>query len=137
MGGLEQLEVDPVVVDADDRAMRQILLNLLSNAVKFTEPGGRVSMSAEFAADGGLALTVSDTGIGIAPEMQARVLEAFTQADGGRARRFEGTGLGLPICRGLVALHGGELRLRSAPGEGTAVPILFPAAGVGRRAEAA
>ena len=139
-GGVElrdELPADLPALWADARAVKQILLNLLSNAVKFTEPGGRVSMSAEFAADGGLALTVSDTGIGIAPEMQARVLEAFTQADGGRARRFEGTGLGLPICRGLVALHGGELRLRSAPGEGTAVTILFPAARVGRRAEAA
>jgi signal transduction histidine kinase len=111
---------------ADARLLKQILLNLLSNAVKFTEPGGRVTLSALPSGDGGLVIAVADTGIGIPPEMQAKVLEAFTQADGGRSRRFEGTGLGLPICRGLVALHGGELQLRSVAGEGTVVTVRLP-----------
>jgi signal transduction histidine kinase len=139
-GGVElsvELPADLPYLRADARAMKQILLNLLSNAVKFTDAGGRVTLSAELTEDGGLAIVVSDTGIGIAPEMQARVLEAFTQADGGRNRRYEGTGLGLPICRGLVALHGGELGLRSAPGEGTLVSVRLPAARLLRRAQAA
>ena len=138
-GGVELREELPTELPylwADARSLKQILLNLLSNAVKFTEPGGRVTLSAE-ANGGGLAIAVSDTGIGIPAEMQAKVLEAFTQADGGRSRRFEGTGLGLPICRGLVALHDGELRLSSAPGEGTLVTVRLPGARLRPRNQAA
>jgi len=108
---------------ADQRALKQILLNLASNAVKFTPRGGRVTIAAETEPSGAFIFSVSDTGIGIAPDMQARVLEPFTQAEGGLTRRYDGTGLGLPICRGLVALHGGDIELHSTLGKGTTVTV--------------
>jgi signal transduction histidine kinase len=111
---------------ADERALRQVLLNLLSNAVKFTRPGGCVTV-ATAAAESGLVITVADTGIGIAEQDLAHVLEPFAQADGGLARNFEGTGLGLPIARALMALHGGSLELASAAGVGTTVTLRLPA----------
>jgi PAS domain S-box-containing protein len=110
----------------DRRAIRQVLINLLSNAVKFTEPGGRVVLSAE-AGDGGLSLRVSDTGIGIAPEALARIFEPFRQGDERLSRAFQGTGLGLSISRSLMDLHGGALSVASEPGRGTRVSAVFPA----------
>jgi PAS domain S-box-containing protein len=111
----------------DRRAIRQVLINLLSNAVKFTEPGGRVVLSAE-AGDGGLSLRVSDTGIGIAPDALARIFEPFRQGDERLSRAFQGTGLGLAISRSLMDLHGGALSVSSAPGQGTRVSAVFPTA---------
>ncbi|CAO3415875.1 sensor histidine kinase [Azospirillum endophyticum] len=117
---------------ADERALRQVLLNLLSNAVKFTPQGGRVTVSAVQEAGGGIAITVRDTGIGIAADALARILEPFQQADSSISGRFGGTGLGLSICRDLMALHDGSLSIDSEPGRGTAVTIRFPAARTGR-----
>nr|WP_049961766.1 HAMP domain-containing sensor histidine kinase [Methylobacterium sp. B34] len=111
---------------ADERALRQVLLNLLSNAVKFTPRGGRVTVSALREEDGGIAITVRDTGIGIPADALARILEPFQQADSSIPARFGGTGLGLSICRDLMALHGGGLSLDSEPGCGTAATIRFP-----------
>jgi PAS domain S-box-containing protein len=111
---------------ADPRAMKQILLNLLSNAVKFTEPGGRVTLSVEVDAAGGLVYVVADTGIGIRPEDIPRALAPFTQIDSQFTRRHEGTGLGLPLARKLVELHGGSLDLASTPGQGTTVTVRLP-----------
>jgi signal transduction histidine kinase len=116
--GLE-LRVDPL-------RFRQVLNNLISNAVKFTAPGGSVSASARRLADGGAELTVRDSGVGMRAEDIPRALEPFQQIDGGLARSFPGTGLGLPIAKGLVEAHGGTLRIASAPGEGTTVTILLP-----------
>ena len=112
-------------VDADPRAMTQVALNLLANAVKFTPRGGRVAVTLG-RSRGGVALSVRDTGCGIAPEHIARLGEAFFRAEDGVVR--EGTGLGLSVVRGLVALHGGELDVQSALGQGTTVTVFLPPA---------
>ncbi|WP_296718051.1 ATP-binding protein [Tistrella sp.] len=118
----------PVLVD--ERRMKQVLLNLLSNAVKFTEPGGRVTLAAVPGRDGGMDITVTDTGIGIAPEDLPKVLTPFGQIESALSRRFEGTGLGLPLSKAIVELHGGRLLLDSRPGQGTTVTVHLPAARV-------
>ena len=110
----------------DELRLKQIVLNLLSNAVKFTPPGGRVALTAAVAPDGALALSVSDTGIGMKPEEIPIALEPFRQIDSVHTRRFEGTGLGLPLARTLAELHGGTLHIISAPGRGTTVTVIFP-----------
>ena len=120
--GLE-LRVDPL-------RFRQVMNNLVSNAVKFTGKGGTVTVSARLGPDGMADLAVRDTGVGMKPEDVPRALEPFQQIEGGLARSFPGTGLGLPIAKGLVEAHGGTLRIVSAPGEGTAVLIQLPAASV-------
>ena len=117
---------ESLVVMGEERAFRQILLNLLSNAIKFTPRGGIVTVAADRRNDGGLILTVSDTGIGIAPEDIPRALAPFVQVDSELSREFEGTGLGLPLAKNLVLLHGGELTLDSAVGTGTTVRIELP-----------
>lgn len=113
---------------ADPRLLRQILLNLLSNAVKFTPSGGRVITRAELDPTGAMRLSVADSGIGIAPEHMARVLEPFGQVHSQHARQYEteSTGLGLPLTRRFTELHGGRLILDSALGKGTTVTVLFP-----------
>ncbi|MGH6952814.1 MAG: sensor histidine kinase, partial [Alphaproteobacteria bacterium] len=116
----------PFALRADERAVKQMLLNLLSNAVKFTPEGGRVEVSAVIEADGSLTLSVGDTGIGIAKEDLAKVMEPFGQADSSLARKYEGSGLGLPLTEKLVRLHGGELELESEPGRGTRITLRFP-----------
>jgi PAS domain S-box-containing protein len=112
-------------VRADERRLRQILVNLLSNAVKFTTAGGKVQLSARRLADGGIAISVADTGIGIAPEGLARVFQPFVQLD--RPRRQEGTGLGLALCKKLIEAHDGTIELASRVGEGTTVELRLPA----------
>ncbi|MEI9982162.1 MAG: HAMP domain-containing sensor histidine kinase [Aliidongia sp.] len=115
---------------ADERALRQILLNLLSNAIKFTPHGGTVTLSTTRMESGSVVLEVRDTGIGIPPEDLANVLDHFGRASNAHLSTEGGTGLGLPIVRGLVALHGGELRIESQPGVGTSVTVELPAARV-------
>ncbi|WP_162906659.1 PAS-domain containing protein [Algihabitans albus] len=112
---------------ADPRRMKQILLNLLSNAVKFTPWGKRVSLRAGVDDEGSLAIEVIDQGIGISEEDLERVLEPFTQADSSLSRRHEGTGLGLPLTRALIEMHGGRLQLTSVQGEGTVARVTLPA----------
>jgi signal transduction histidine kinase len=107
---------------------KQILLNLLSNAIKFTPRNGSVSIRAGRDASGRVVICVRDTGIGIAPEMIALAFEPFRQIDSTLARETEGTGLGLPLVKKLVALHDGEVRLESTLNVGTAVFVTFPAA---------
>ncbi|MHA1113186.1 MAG: ATP-binding protein, partial [Alphaproteobacteria bacterium] len=111
---------------ADERKVKQALINLLSNGVKFTPEGGRVAVRAAVAADGGITLTVADTGIGIAKADMDKVLAPFGQADSVLERKYEGTGLGLPIVRSLVELHGGDFRIESQPERGTVVTLRFP-----------
>ncbi len=112
---------------ADGRKLKQILLNLLSNAVKFTPAGGTVTTRVWCRRDDGYVFQVADTGIGIAPGDIPKVLAPFGQADGTLARRFEGTGLGLPLTKTLVELHGGSFDLQSTLGVGTTVTVRFPA----------
>ena len=116
------------VLHADVRALRQMVLNLVGNAVKFTPEGGHVVISASGTPDGGVGIMVADTGIGINPKQLPRLLEPFGRADGFKAHEAEGTGLGLPIVKRLVELHGGRLELTSEPGHGTTAILLFPAA---------
>jgi signal transduction histidine kinase len=112
---------------ADERLVKQIMTNLLSNAIKFTPKGGRAVVRA--ACDGGnaLALSVEDTGIGIAPEDIPRALERFGQIDSSLSRRYPGTGLGLPLVKAFTELHGGSFELESAPAVGTTAIVRFPA----------
>jgi signal transduction histidine kinase len=110
----------------DERRVRQVLLNLLSNALKFTPRGGKVRLIA-FAELNEIVVQVADTGIGIAPEHIAIALERFGQVDGSLERKYEGTGLGLPLSKKLVELHGGRLELESQVGIGTKVTVTFPA----------
>ena len=112
---------------ADPRKLRQILLNLISNAVKFTPAGGSVRVEAECASDGDLLLRVIDTGIGIAPEDIAVALKPFGQVDGTLSRKYEGTGLGLPLTRAMVELHNGQILIESELDRGTTVIIRLPA----------
>jgi len=110
----------------DERRIKQVLINLLSNAVKFTPEGGRISVWLGPAAGGDLQFTVSDSGIGIAPENIEKVLTPFGQVETTYARRFGGTGLGLPIAKSLVEMHGGRFMLESTLGEGTKVSFTLP-----------
>ena len=113
------------VMNGDPRAFRQIALNLVSNAIKFTERGGTVTVSA--AVEGSrLVLRVADNGVGIAADDLKRIGDPFFQAGKTYERRHEGTGLGLSIVKSLVALHGGEMTMRSRIGEGTTVTVALP-----------
>ncbi len=122
-----ELPPDLPLVRADEVRMRQIVLNLLSNAVKFTPTGGTVRLSAGVGGDGRLAIAVADTGIGMTGDEIELAMQPFRQIDADLARRYEGTGLGLPITKSLVTLHGGELVIESQKGKGTVVTVLLPA----------
>jgi len=111
---------------ADDRAIRQILLNLISNAIKFTPPGGTVTVRAVRSPGGGMDVAISDTGVGIDPADLDTVFEAFGQGQHDIAVHEKGTGLGLPIVRGLVQAHAGSVKLSSELGKGTTVTCTFP-----------
>jgi PAS domain S-box-containing protein len=115
---------------ADGLRMKQVLLNLLSNAIKFTPAGGRVSLEAATGEHSGLMLRVTDTGIGMAPQDIPKALSPFGQLETTHARQHAGTGLGLPLSKALVELHGGQLRIESELGKGTTVTVLLPAARV-------
>ena len=117
----------PAVIETDLQRIEQILKNLLSNAFKFTEKG-KVTLSMNRTGDGQVAFGVTDTGIGIAPEQQKRIFEAFHQADGTISRKFGGTGLGLSISRELVRLLGGTIHIRSQEGKGSTLTVTLPLA---------
>jgi len=122
------LQIDPGLSEGfvDRQALRQIMLNLVSNAIKFTAAGGTVEIGAEALAEGGFRIRVSDTGIGIAAENIPVVLAPFGQVENDLTRKYEGTGLGLPLVKSLVELHGGRFELDSRLGEGTTVRAYFP-----------
>ena len=115
----------PATIDTDLQRLEQVLRNLLSNAFKFTEKG-KVELAIRRSGDGQVALSVTDTGIGISEEQQQTVFEAFRQADGTISRKYGGTGLGLSISRELVRLLGGSIRLRSSEGRGSTFTIVIP-----------
>ncbi|WP_367344620.1 response regulator [Stenotrophomonas bentonitica] len=116
----------PAVIESDRQRIEQILKNLLSNALKFTEVGG-VSVVASATRDGKVAFAVTDSGIGIAPEQQSRIFEAFQQADGSISRRYGGTGLGLSISQELARLLGGDISVESEPGKGSCFRLVVAA----------
>ena len=109
----------------DERKIKQILLNLLSNAVKFTPEGGRVDVDA-VSADGVVEISVSDTGIGIAPQDQETIFEEFRQVGTDYAQKREGTGLGLTLTRKFVELHGGKIWVESELGKGSTFTFTLP-----------
>ena len=127
----------PATIPTDPQRLQQILNNLLSNAFKFTEKGKVEFRAAPVTsgwtsemlsqAEGVVALSVTDTGIGIPLDMQRSIFEAFSQGDGTTSRKFGGTGLGLSICRELVSLLGGEITLKSQPGKGSTFTVYLPA----------
>jgi len=118
-----------LTVSADRTRVRQVLLNLLSNAIKFTPDGGRVTLGARLEdGDRGVRLWVTDNGIGIAPADHARLFQEFVQLDASPSRRFEGTGLGLALCKRMVELHGGTIGVESALGRGSTFWFTLPQA---------
>ncbi|WP_343629296.1 response regulator [Roseateles sp.] len=123
--GLQLAPDAPDWIDTDETRIGQILKNLLSNALKFTEKGS-VRMDVQGTADGRLVFSVRDTGIGIAPQQQALIFEAFRQADGSTHRKYGGTGLGLSISRDLARLLGGDIHLASTPGQGSTFSLVLP-----------
>jgi signal transduction histidine kinase len=116
-----------VVVRGDERLVKQVVLNLLGNAIKFTPAGGSIAVVVEEAAEGGCAVRVADSGIGIAEADLGRVLEPFVQVEGAFARKHGGTGLGLPLVKKVMELHGGQVTIASTLGAGTTVTVTFPA----------
>lgn|GEM_PF-1269018 len=120
------MEKDVPLLKGDERRLKQVVLNLLSNAVKFTPEGGAIRVFSGMGEDGGHILTISDTGIGIAEADLAVALSPFGQVDRRLSRRYEGTGLGLPLCKGLIEQHDGVLELSSKEGVGTTVIVRFP-----------
>ncbi|HUT48746.1 MAG TPA: HAMP domain-containing sensor histidine kinase [Alphaproteobacteria bacterium] len=121
--------VDPGLpsLSADPRLVRRILSNLLSNALKYTNKGGEVWLTAGAVDDGALSIWIKDTGIGIAPDKLERAMEVFGQVEDDLNRRYEGIGIGLPLTRSLIELHGGSFSVESKVGRGTRVRLTFPA----------
>ena len=120
---------EPFSVNADRTRVRQVLLNFLSNAIKFTTDGGRVTLSARVDDGGGsVRVSVSDTGIGIAAKDQPKLFHEFQQVDASPSRQFEGTGLGLALCKRLVEMHGGTIGVESELGRGSTFWFTLPRA---------
>jgi signal transduction histidine kinase len=114
-------------IRGDERKIKQVLLNLLSNAIKFTSDGGRIDVRAK-PADGSVEVSVTDTGVGIAPEDQEAIFEEFRQV-GTAEKKVEGTGLGLALSRKFIELHGGRIWVQSEPGAGSTFTFTLPRRG--------
>jgi signal transduction histidine kinase len=118
-------ELPPII--GDSAKITQILVNLLSNAIKFTPPGGKVSVCIEpCRSRRGVVFRIIDTGIGMTPEQIPIALAPFGQVDSGLNRKYDGVGLGLPLTKRLIELHGGTIEIASKPGRGTAVTVHIP-----------
>ena len=122
-----KLDVDPRLGElvGDERKIKQVLLDLLSNAVKFTPEGGRISLKAVLT-DGSVEVSVSDTGIGIAPEDQDAIFQEFRQVGSDDDRKREGTGLGLTLSKKFVEMHGGTIWVKSEAGKGSTFTFTLP-----------
>jgi two-component system, cell cycle sensor histidine kinase PleC len=120
------MAVDLPLARGDGVKLRQIFTNIISNAIKFTPRGGQVKIEGMRAPGGGIGVLVRDTGVGMTAEEISVALTPFGQVDGGRARWREGTGLGLPIAKALIELHGGRIEIHSQKGAGTEVAIYLP-----------
>jgi signal transduction histidine kinase len=118
---------DLAALRGEEKALKQILTNLLTNAIKFTPEGGNVTLAARIDDFGRMCIEIKDTGIGIAPEDIPLALAPFGQIESALSRKHQGTGLGLPLTKALVELHGGVLDLQSQLGSGTTVTAIFPA----------
>ena len=112
--------------NGEERGIKQILLNLLTNAIKFTPENGEISVSTQMSADGGLVITISDNGIGMLRSEIPLAFAPFVQLDSAHSRQYEGTGLGLPLVKSLVEMHGGSVRIDSEIDQGTSVVMRFP-----------
>jgi PAS domain S-box-containing protein len=124
-------------VEVDPQRLMQAIATLVANAIKFTPDDGQITVHGRHTPHGAIRIDVSDTGIGMSPEKIAEAFQPFRQLDNTLARRFEGAGLGLSICKGLVDLHGGTLSIESAEGHGTTVSIELPPSRVKLRVLAA
>jgi two-component system, cell cycle sensor histidine kinase PleC len=113
-------------VRGDASKLQQAVASIVSNAIKFNVTGGKVTVEATRTMDGGAAVVISDTGIGMTDDEVSVALKLFGQVDGGKSRSYEGTGLGLPIAKALVELHGGRLDIRTTKGQGTIVVVSLP-----------
>jgi signal transduction histidine kinase len=120
-----------VRLTAVERMVRQILINLVGNAIKFTPAGGTVRLSGRRLADGGYELRVADSGVGMTDEEIVQALTPFGQIANMMSAKHTGTGLGLPLAKAMMELHGGRLAIASVPNHGTTVALSFPAARVG------
>ena len=118
---------EPAVIPGVRRLLYEIVYNLCDNAIKYNRDGGRVDITVAHDADGS-SVTVADTGIGIAPEHQARVFERFYRVDKSHSKASGGTGLGLSIVKHAMQLHHGRIELESTPGTGTTIRAIFPKA---------
>ena len=121
-------------VFCERRVLRQVLLNLIGNAIKFTPSGGRIDINGTTTAEGGIMVSVADTGIGIAPQDIPLALTPFGQVELTLSRAHGGVGLGLPLSQRLAELHGGRLRVESTVGRGTTVSVTLPPERVGQSA---
>lgn len=116
-----------VVLLADRRNVRQIMLNLMSNSIKFTDPGGTVVLSGHAVPGGGYLIAVADTGIGMDEDQIKKALKPFTQVSEGYRKTYQGSGLGLTLTNNFIQQHGGRLEIQSEPGKGTTIAAVFPA----------
>ncbi len=117
---------DLPMLSVDFKRIKQILVNLLSNANKFTPERGRIILVAKKLPNGGATVAIADTGVGMSPDQITVAMRSFGQVQGHLSRTQEGTGLGLPIARGLAQQHGGDIHLESQPGAGTTVFLNLP-----------
>lgn len=120
----------------DERKLKRMLLNLITNAVKATPAGGRIDIEVTEARTG-IVISVQDTGVGISKEDLTRVLEPFVQVENSHSRRYEGTGLGLPLVKAMIEIHGGNISLESELNKGTIVQLMFPRDRLATSAESA
>ena len=128
-------EEDMPPFNGEERGIKQILLNLLTNAIKFTPANGEITVITHMSADGALVITISDTGIGMARSEIPLAFAPFVQLDSAHSRQYEGTGLGLPLVKSLVEMHGGSVRIDSEIDQGTSVVLRFPNSSMVREAD--
>ncbi|MBL4836364.1 MAG: response regulator [Kordiimonadaceae bacterium] len=121
-----KLATDGAVLYVDERRFKQVFINLFSNAIKFTKPGGTVFIEEKACAEGGLEIIIRDTGIGIPEDKIEVAMASFGQVESGSNRSYEGTGLGLPLVKSFIEMHGGSFRLESVVGVGTSAIISLP-----------